>query len=187
MASYDPNGHFIPIGGGRNPDGSTVNGGRPYSWNPAQPAVKMDGGGGLAAMLAPGGTWTSKMESTHPFTGLQDLLSSSILGRLMSQKGQEGGEIRGLQGGGVAWNHLEDPYGRVQTTTNTFQPAVVPPRKKFGGLADQLGNVFTKNPDANGWPIEANPGPWVKNGLRSDGTPMQYTNGGGQNIANPYL
>lgn len=196
MAYSDPFGldpHFIPIGGGRNPDGTTVNGGRPYSWNgqplPGRgaPPVQSGGrGGGIGATVAPG-SWTSTTVSGHPFKGLQDLLQSSILGRLMSQRGVEGSEVRGLQGGGIAWNHLEDPFGRMTTETNTFRPgAVAPPRKR---MLDQIQapGVFQKVLDENGWPKEAFPGPWVKNGLMSDGTPTQYTNGQGQNIANPYL
>jgi hypothetical protein len=201
MAYYSPDvygieperrGRYTPIGGGRNPDGTTVNGGRPYSFNPVADPVRMGGGGnggGLAAMLQPSGTWTTKTESTHPFSGLQDLLTSSILGRLMSQHGQEAAEIRGLQGGAVAWNHLEDPYGRVQTTTDTFRPpAVAPPRKRFGGMADQLESVFTKVLDENGYPVEAYPGPMIKNGRQSDGTPTQYRHGvTGAPIPNPYV
>lgn len=193
LSGDDRRGRWTPIGGGRNPDGTTVNGGRPYSWdgNPLPgrgPIPGMGGGGGgVGATVAPG-SWSTSTVSSHPFKGLQDLLQSSILERLMSQRGVEGTEVRGLQGGGVAWNHLEDPFGRLTTETNTFRPGpmVQPPRKR---LLDQIGapGVFEKVLDENGWPKEAFPGPWVKNGLRSDGTPMQYTNGQGQNINNPYL
>lgn len=193
MALADPDGGpFIPIGGGRNPDGTTVNGGRPISWNglPLRPMPGVGGGGGgrgLGAMLAPG-SWTSATTNSHPFQGLQSLLQSSILSRLMSQRGVEGSEIRGLQGGGIAWNHLEDPYGRLTTTTNTFRPGALPapPRKR---LLDQVqaSPVLTKVLDENGYPVEANPGPFKKIGLNADGTPTQYKNAAGQNIPNPYL
>lgn len=184
---------YTPIGGGRYPDGTTVNGGRPISWdgNP----IKFDqnpargNGGGIAGLLQPQGYWTQTTTNTHPFQGLQDLLSSSILGRLMSQRGVEGSEIRGLDGGSIAWNHLEDPYGRLTTERNVFnRPAmpIMPPRNRNVG-GGGAGEVLTKVLDENGWPVEANPGPWRKNGLRSDGTPMQYTNGQGQNIPNPYI
>lgn len=196
MAYEDPldPGRYIPIGGGRYPDGTTVNGGRPYSWGgqPIHPGAMPGGGGGVGAgiggLVQPTGYWTQATTSTHPYQGLQDLLSSSILGRLMSQRGVQGSEIRGLQGGGIAWNHLEDPYGRLTTTTDTFhRPAapVQPPRT--GGLAGLLQPALSKVLDENGWPVEAFPGAFRKTGRRSDGTPMQYTNGQGQNIPNPYL
>jgi hypothetical protein len=194
LSGDDRRGRWTPIGGGRNPDGTTVNGGRPYSWDgnplPGRGGVQNGGnagGMGAGATIAPG-SWTSTTVSGHPFKGLGDRLQSSILERLMSQRGQEGTEIRGLQGGGIAWNHLEDPYGRMTTETNTFRPgaAVAPPRKR---LLDQIGapGVFEKVLDENGWPKEAFPGPWRKNGLRSDGAPMQYTRPDGTPIANPYL
>ena len=187
---------LIPIGGGRNPDGTTVNGGRPYSWDgnplpgrgPVPGLPGGGGGGGMGATVAPG-SWSTNTVSSHPFKGLQDLLQSSILERLMSQRGMEGTEIRGLQGGGIAWNHLEDPFGRLTTETNTFRPSplVQPPRRNR--LVDQIGapEVLTKVLDENGYPVEANPGPWRKNGLRSDGSPMQYTRADGTPIDNPYL
>lgn len=159
------------------------------NYQPARPvrmapgASGQGGGGGLAAMLAPQGTRTSSSVVSHPFTGLQALLESSILGRLMKDQPSVG-----LKGGGIAYGHLEDPYGRLTTTTNTYRPAAVaPPRNR--GLGQQLQNPFnmTKVLDENGWPVEAFPGPWTKTGRRSDGSEMQYTNGGGENIANPYL
>lgn len=194
MAYEDPldPGRWIPIGGGRYPDGSTVNGGRPYSWDgsplPGRGPVPGagGGGGGMGATLAPG-SWSTKTTTSHPFQGLGDLLQSSILQRLMSQRGMEGSEIRGLQGGGIAWNHLEDPYGRLITETNTFRPgAVAPPRRR---MIDQIGapEVLTKVLDENGWPVEANPGPWRKTGYDSDGRPSQYTRPDGTPIPNPYV
>lgn len=196
MAEYDPiGGRFIPIGGGRYPDGSTVYGGQPYSYgrfNPGGPAGAGQGGGnggGVAAMLNPTGSWSSSTVNTHPFQGLQDLLQSSILSRLMDQRGVAGSEVRGLQGGGVAWNHLEDPYGRLSVTTDTFKraPAAVLPPRNRGGIGGQIGSVFSKVLDENGYPVEAFPGPFHKIGLNADGSPTQYRNAQGGNIPNPYL
>lgn len=175
---------------GADPSGSTAPN-PALGTNPVAPPVRLDEGagrrgGGLAAMLAPSGSWSSRSVNSHPFQGLQGLLESSILSRLMSGAGQEGGATRGLEGGGLAWNHLEDPFGRLTKQTETWNPAaaVVPPRNR---MAPQLGNYFTKSLDANGWPVEANPGPWKKTGYQSDGTPTQYRTGAGAPMANPYL
>lgn len=139
--------------------------GTPIGGWPAAPPVPLQtgGGGGLARLLAPQGSWSSRTTSSHPFHGLQALLESSILGRLMSQAGKEGSEIRGLDGGAVAWNHLENPYGRMETTTNTWQPAAVrPPRKNR--LAPQLENFFANGPQTA-----------VRTGNNSQGIPTTQT------------
>ena len=143
---------------GADPSGSTAPN-PALGTNPVAPSVRLDEGagrrgGGLAAMLAPSGSWSSRSVNSHPFQGLQGLLESSILSRLMSGAGQEGGATRGLEGGGLAWNHLEDPFGRLTKQTETWNPAaVMPPRRRllatpFDPYADRAnaGSGFQTSP-----------------------------------------